>query len=75
MFVEERTYHRGEVMGENVVNTTMRGTTLVIFIGECIFAEVSDGREDEDFIEDVLYGLGYEWLEDGTLYEYPIEDN
>ena len=40
---------------------------LEIYHGDELMCTVSDGRTDEDFVEDVLYGLGYQWNEDGTI--------
>lgn len=41
--------------------------TLNIFIGDQLIATVEDGRADEDFVEDILYGMGYHWNQDGTI--------
>ena len=61
---------------KEIVNTVLRTDgVLEIYVGNRLFVEVEDGRSDEDFIEDVLYGMGYDWLEDGTIcprVELPI---
>lgn len=58
------------------VNTVLRTDgVLEIYVGDRLFVEVEDGKSDKDFIEDVLYGMGYDWLEDGTIrprVELPI---
>ena len=43
--------------------------TLKIFHGSKLLATVEDGKADEDFVDDVLYGMGYIWYEDGTIWE------
>lgn len=43
--------------------------TLVIYLGNSILTTVEDGRDDEKFVEDVLFGMGYNWNEDGTISE------
>lgn len=40
---------------------------LEIYLGNRLFVEVNDGKHTEKFVEDVLYGMGYDWLEDGTI--------
>ena len=48
---------------------------LEIYLGNRLFVEVNDGKHTEKFVEDVLYGMGYDWLEDGTIrprVELPI---
>ena len=61
---------------KEIVSTVLRTDgVLEIYVGNRLFVEVADGRSDEDFIEDVLYGMGYDWLEDGTIcprVELPI---
>ena len=61
---------------KETVNTCLRTDgVLEIYVGNRLFVEVEDGRSDKDFIEDVLYGMGYDWLEDGTIrprVELPI---
>lgn len=53
---------------KETVNTILRTDgVLEIYVGNRLFVEVEDGRSDKDFIEDVLYGMGYYWLEDGTI--------
>lgn len=61
---------------KETVNTVLRTDgVLEIYVGNRLFVEVADGRSDEKFIEDVLYGMGYDWLPDGTIrprVELPI---
>jgi hypothetical protein len=48
---------------------------LEIYLGNRLFVEVHGGKHTEKFVEDVLYGMGYYWLEDGTIrprVELPI---
>lgn len=53
---------------KEIVNTVLRTDgVLEIYVGNRLFVEVEDGRSDKDFIEDVLYGMGYYWLADGTI--------
>lgn len=53
---------------KDVISTNMKDDgTLEIYLGNRLFVEVVDGRDDEEFVEDVIYGMGYEWLEDGTI--------
>ena len=40
---------------------------LEIYLGNRLFVEINDGKHTEKFVEDVLYGMGYDWLEDGTI--------
>ena len=65
---------------KEIVNTVLRTDgVLEIYVGNRLLVEVADGRSDEEFIEDVLYGMGYDWLSDGTIrprVESPItKDN
>ena len=61
---------------KEIVNTVLRTDgVLEIYVGNRLFVEVEDGRSDEDFIEDVIFGMGYDWLHDGTIkkrIELPI---
>lgn len=53
----------------DVVNTNLKDNgTLEIYVGNALLAEIENGRDDKDFVEDVLAGMGYTWLEDGTIY-------
>ena len=53
---------------EGVVSTNLKEDgTLEIFVGDAILATVEKGKNDDDFVEDVLYGMGYNWNEDGTI--------
>lgn len=42
---------------------------LKIYLGDQLLATIEDGREDEDFVEDILYDMGYIWYEDGKVWE------
>ena len=61
---------------KEIVNTVLRTDgVLEIYVGNRLFVEVADGRSDDEFVEDVLYGMGYDWLPDGTVrprVELPI---
>lgn len=61
---------------KEIVNTILRTDgVLEIYVGNRLFVEVEDGRSDADFIEDIIYGMGYDWLHDGTIkkrYDPPI---
>lgn len=60
---------------KNVVSTNLREDgTLQIFVGNALLAEISDGVNEEWFIEDVINGLGYQWNSDGTLMSIDEED-
>ena len=51
-----------------IVNTILRTDgVLEIYVGNRLLVEVTDGRSDEWFIEDVLHAMGYDWLSDGTI--------
>lgn len=53
---------------EYIISTNLREDGfLEIYYGGKLICTVCDGKTDEDFIEDVLYGLGYQWNEDGTI--------
>lgn len=43
--------------------------TLIIHKGSTILAEIEDGKAEESFVEDILYGMGYIWNLDGTITE------
>lgn len=43
--------------------------TLEIYLRNRLLAEVSDRTNDEEAIEDILCGMGYEWRPDGTITE------
>ena len=52
----------------NQISTNIRENgVLEIYVKDCLAATVSDGRQDDDFIYDVLEGMGYEINED--VYE------
>ena len=51
-----------------IVNTILRTDgVLEIYVGNRLLVEVTDGRSDEWFIEEVLNAMGYDWLPDGTI--------
>lgn len=51
-----------------MINTNIRPDgTLEIFDENNLLAEISEGRDDEEFIEDVLSGMGYMWNKDGSV--------
>lgn len=51
-----------------IISTNLKDSgDLEIFLGNAILCTISDGREDVDFVEDILYGLGYKWNQDGTI--------
>ena len=53
---------------EHIISTNLREDgVLEIYHGDELMYTVGDGRTDEDFVEDILYGLGYQWNEDGTI--------
>ena len=53
---------------KEVVNTILRTDgVLEIYVGNRLLVEVTDGRSDEWFIDDVLHAMGYNWLQDGTI--------
>ena len=53
---------------KEIVNTVLRADgVLEIYVGNRLFVEVEDGRRYDDFIEDVIYSMGYDWLHDGTI--------
>ena len=53
---------------KEIVNTILRTDgVLEIYVGNSLLVEVTDGRSDEWFIEEVLHAMGYEWLQDGTI--------
>jgi len=53
---------------KETVNTILRTDgVLEIYVGNRLLVEVADGRSDEWFIEEVLHGMGYDWIEDGTI--------
>jgi hypothetical protein len=53
---------------KETVNTCLRTDgVLEIYVGNRLLVEVTNGRSDEWFIEDVLHAMGYDWLQDGTI--------
>ena len=55
--------------GKKVINTHIRELdgVLEIYHGNELLATVKDGKNTERFVEDVLFGMGYNWNEDGTI--------
>lgn len=52
----------------NVISTTMREDgVLEIYYGNAILCEIENGKNDENFIDDVLDGMGYIWNDDGSI--------
>ena len=52
---------------KEVINTNLRADgTLEIYYGNSLLAEITDGEQTEEFIEEILNGMGYIWNEDGT---------
>lgn len=64
---------------KEIINTHIREDgVLEIYRGNRLFVEIKDGKNDEDFIKDVLYGMGYHWREDGTIFPivtYPTKED
>ena len=53
---------------KNYISTNLRDDgVLEIYHGDELMCTIEDGRADEDFVEDVLYRMGYQWNEDGTI--------
>lgn len=52
---------------KHIINTIITEGDLKIFVGNQLLATVENGRADEDFVEDVLNGMGYRWNKDGTI--------
>ena len=53
---------------KKVINTNLRADgTLEIYLGNLLLAEITDGEQTEEFIEEILNGMGYIWNEDGTI--------
>ena len=51
-----------------MINTFLHeDKTLDIYDDNQLLATIENGRDDEDFIEDILFGMGYVWHEDGTV--------
>jgi hypothetical protein len=62
-------------MNKEIINTHIKDDgTLQIFIGNAILAEISNGKNDKDFIENVLNDMGYKWNDDGTISEMERKD-
>lgn len=41
--------------------------TLLIFCGNALIAEIENGEQDEHFINDILFSMGYKWHDDGSI--------
>ena len=53
---------------KDIINTCIREDgTLEIYIGNSLFIEVADGRDDEDFVVEIIHDMGYEWLPNGRI--------
>ena len=52
----------------NTINTNIRKDgTLEIYLGQSLLAEIANGKDTEEFVEEILYDMGYIWNEDGTI--------
>jgi hypothetical protein len=61
---------------EYVINTNLRENgVLEIYHGNKLLCCVGDGTNDETFVENILYGLGYQWNEDGTITRLDFLNN
>lgn len=55
-------------MNKHSIITNLREDgVLEIYHGDKLMCTIGDGRTDEEFVEDVLYCLGYQWSQDGTI--------
>ena len=53
---------------DGIINRRLREDgTLEIYIGNRLFVEVEDGRDDEEFVAEVIHDMGYEWLPNGRI--------
>lgn len=53
---------------KEIINTNLRADgTLEIYCGNYLLAEITDGEQTEEFIEEIINGMGYIWNEDGTI--------
>lgn len=53
---------------KEVINTNLRADgTLEIYLGNSLLAEIPNGEQTEEFVEEILNGMGYTWNEDGTI--------
>jgi hypothetical protein len=62
---------------KKIISTNLREDgVLEIFIGNEILAEIIDGKQTEEFIEEILNGMGYKWNDDGTITstEFAVEN-
>jgi hypothetical protein len=58
----------GGIKMYNTINYCLQDDgKLLIFLGTRILAEIENGRADDDFVENVLVGLGYRWNDDGSI--------
>lgn len=59
---------------EDIISTNLREDgVLEIHCGDELLCTIQDGKDEEDFVEDILYGMGYCWNEDGTITQ--LHDN
>lgn len=59
---------------EDIISTNLREDgVLEIHCGDELLCTIQDGKDEEDFVEDILYGMGYYWNEDGTITQ--LHDN
>lgn len=54
-----------------MVSYAVTGNVLQIFVDNTILAEIEDGEPTEKFVEEVLSGMGYQWLNDGRVVKCP----
>ena len=54
-------------MNKAKISYTMNGDTLLIYADNNILAEISDGKETEEFVDEILCGMGYFWNADGSI--------
>lgn len=55
-------------MKSNIISTNLKEDgTLEIYCDNTLLAEIENGTNSEEFIENVLYGMGYKWNSDGTI--------
>lgn len=52
-----------EEINPEQVRVKMDGTDLKIYLYDSIFCLIPNGRNDPDFVEEILYGLGYKIVE------------
>lgn len=53
---------------KHIISTNLREDgTLEIYLGNSLLVEISNGELTEEFVEEILNGMGYTWNEDGTI--------